>query len=340
VTDFGALLRALDEAGARFVIVGGAAAVAHGSARLTSDLDLLYERSDENLRRIVEALLPHAPYLRGAPAGLPFRWDFRTLRSGLNFTLTTRLGDLDLLGEIAGGGTYAAVLGQSIELEIFGRACRCLSIDQLIHFKRAAGRTKDLDSLAELEALRDLKGASVTPTPPGVSDMGPSSVMKERYGWTAENWRPRPLNPDVIPKELHDLIPWALRFGVSCDVTRHDVGEKSTPSELADLSQALRGRHESIWDFLYSFPRGGSVTDEASAFTALLLFEMEECGGPGAPGLLDYAIGRWRRQGTPEARAFLADALAESKERWSANRHLAKYVHEAERILSPRDEPT
>ena len=46
----------------------------------------------------------YQPYLRGAPPGLPFRWDDRTLKAGLNFTLTTTLGDLDLLGEVAGGG--------------------------------------------------------------------------------------------------------------------------------------------------------------------------------------------------------------------------------------------
>jgi hypothetical protein len=49
---------------------------------------------------------PYEPYLRGAPRGLPFRFDLETLERGLNFTLTTTLGPLDLLGEIVGGGGY------------------------------------------------------------------------------------------------------------------------------------------------------------------------------------------------------------------------------------------
>jgi hypothetical protein len=102
VTRFGELLRVLGVGGARFVLVGGVAATAHGSPRSTQDLDVVYRRDDENLRRIAAALCPHHPYMRGAPPGLPFRLDFETLRSGLNFTLTTDLGWIDLLGESRG----------------------------------------------------------------------------------------------------------------------------------------------------------------------------------------------------------------------------------------------
>ena len=79
----------------RFIVIGGAAALVHGSARLTYDVDVVYARDPDNLRRLATALQPYQPYLRGAPPGLPFRWDERTLKSGLNLTLTTTLGDLD-----------------------------------------------------------------------------------------------------------------------------------------------------------------------------------------------------------------------------------------------------
>lgn len=59
------------------------------------DLDVVYERSADNLNRLVEALGPLSPYLRGAPPGLPFAFDVATLRRGLNFTLVTTLGDID-----------------------------------------------------------------------------------------------------------------------------------------------------------------------------------------------------------------------------------------------------
>jgi len=104
VTDFNALLRLLAENDVEFIIVGGAAATAHGSARLTLDLDVVYRRSTENITRIVDALKAIKPYLRGAPPGLPFDWSVPTIQKGLNFTLVTTLGALDLLGEIVGGG--------------------------------------------------------------------------------------------------------------------------------------------------------------------------------------------------------------------------------------------
>jgi hypothetical protein len=156
--DFPALLRALHEHGVRFLIVGGAAATAHGSARLTQDLDLVYDRSIENLERLVRTLAPHEPYLRGAPPGLPFVLDVETLRRGLNFTLTSKLGDVDLLGEITGGGGYAALAPHCVTMDLFGVPCLVLGLDKLIEVKRAAGRPKDLEALAELVAIRESRG--------------------------------------------------------------------------------------------------------------------------------------------------------------------------------------
>jgi hypothetical protein len=91
--------------------------------------------------------------LRGAPAGLPFLWDAETLRRGLNFTLTTDLGDLDLLGEMSGVGGYDQVRPNAVNKTVFGVECAVLSLSDLIVAKRAAGRTKDLEALVELEAL-------------------------------------------------------------------------------------------------------------------------------------------------------------------------------------------
>ena len=146
-------LRLLGEARVDFIVVGGAAAIAHGSSRLTNDLDIVYSRRADNIDRLARALLPVKPYLRGAPPGLPFRWDSATISRGLNFTLTTELGDLDVLGEIAGGGGYEALLPHSPELSVFGTVFRCLNLEKLIHVKRAAGRPKDLEAIAELEAI-------------------------------------------------------------------------------------------------------------------------------------------------------------------------------------------
>jgi hypothetical protein len=86
---------------------------------------------------------------------LPFQWDAATLRLGLNFTLETRLGALDLLGEIAGPGGYDALIEHTVEVEVFGVRCRCIDLHTLLLAKRAAGRPKDLEVIAELEALAE-----------------------------------------------------------------------------------------------------------------------------------------------------------------------------------------
>jgi hypothetical protein len=153
MTDFAALLRTLTAAGVRYIVVGGAAATAHGAARLTVDLDIVYERTQRNLSRLVVALAEHNPYLRGAPPGLPFRFDAETLHKGLNFRLTTEIGDIDLLGEVTGGGGYDDLLPYTITLKPFGIECQCLGLPRLIQVKRAAGRAKDWEAIAELEAL-------------------------------------------------------------------------------------------------------------------------------------------------------------------------------------------
>lgn len=154
MTDFATLIRLLSEHEVEFIIVGGAAATAHGSARLTLDLDVVYNRSTSNLERLVNALRPLQPYLRGAPPGLPFEWSIETIKKGLNFTLTTKLGALDLLGEIVGGGSYEQLLPDAIEIEVGGVECLCLGLERLIEVKRAAGRPKDLETIAELERIQ------------------------------------------------------------------------------------------------------------------------------------------------------------------------------------------
>ena len=136
-----------------FVLVGGMAAILHGSARVTFDIDLVYERSADNIVRLVQSLEPCSPYLRGAPSGLPFKFDEQTVKRGLNFTLTTTAGDLDLFGEIAGGGTYQDVLPYSEEVDAFGVTFLCIGLDRLIHLKRATRRAKDLEAIAELQII-------------------------------------------------------------------------------------------------------------------------------------------------------------------------------------------
>ena len=86
VTDFEKALATITGGGVEFIVIGGVAGALYGSAFITQDLDVVYARHRENIRRLAAALQPQQPYLRGAPEGLPFRWDERTIRNGLNFT--------------------------------------------------------------------------------------------------------------------------------------------------------------------------------------------------------------------------------------------------------------
>jgi hypothetical protein len=110
VTNVEKILKALHGEGGKFIIIGGSAAVLHGSAYVTADLNICYSRERENLQKLGSALAPFNVSLRGAPTNLPFQFDADSIRSGLNFTLTTALGDLDILGEITGLGSYEEAL--------------------------------------------------------------------------------------------------------------------------------------------------------------------------------------------------------------------------------------
>lgn len=158
--EFRRLLESLERHEVAFVIVEGIAATLHGSARLTFDLDVVYERTPANLERLVAALAPFTPYLRGAPPGLPFKFDVETLKRGLNFTLTTSDGPIDLLGEVSGIGTYAHARERADKADMFGGTYHFLDLDALIISKKAAGRPKDFEAIAELEAIREERGQS------------------------------------------------------------------------------------------------------------------------------------------------------------------------------------
>ncbi len=124
---------------------------------MTGDLDVCYGRSQEALEKLIAALAPLKPRLRGAPADLPFKWDTRTLQAGLNFTMDTELGPIDLLGEVAGIGPYKHALAASETLKLFDLPCRVLTLDALIQAKRASGRQRDKEHLVELEAMKELR---------------------------------------------------------------------------------------------------------------------------------------------------------------------------------------
>jgi hypothetical protein len=153
--DPGPALETLVRHGVDFVLIGGLAAIVHGSSYSTFDLDVAYARDRPNVERLAEALRELRATLRNAPADLPFRLDTETLEAGLNFTFATERGNVDVFGEPAGAPAYAELKRRSSVERIGGVEIRVASIDHLIAMKETAGRPKDRLFASELRALSD-----------------------------------------------------------------------------------------------------------------------------------------------------------------------------------------
>lgn len=151
------IVRVLQKHGVEFVVIGGEAGAMHGNPLPTFDTDLCYGRSEKNLRALEAALKEIGVELRGAPPGLPFKADFRTLVNGSNFTFTTPMGDLDLLGYVEPIGAYEQVVKGADRVQTpFGEVL-IISLDDLIRIKRHLGRPKDLLALQQLEAIKHIR---------------------------------------------------------------------------------------------------------------------------------------------------------------------------------------
>ncbi len=157
MTEFRDVLAALVEVEARFVLIGGMALQLHGSSYLTEDIDLAYERTRDNARRVAKALARFAPRPRGFPPDVPFVFDAQTLMSATVLTLGTTAGALDLLAEVKGLGGFAEIDAAAETMDFEGFSIRVLSVDGLIVAKTAAGREKDRPGLIELEAIKEAR---------------------------------------------------------------------------------------------------------------------------------------------------------------------------------------
>jgi hypothetical protein len=148
--------RVLGAHNVRFVLIGGLAGNVWGSPAITQDLDICYERSAANCDALAKALAELHATLRGAPDGLPFLLDGRTIRMGDSFTFNTDAGDFDCLGTPAGTSGYADLLKSASEFELEdGLRVMVASIDDLLRMKRAADRPKDRIAVEILTAVKE-----------------------------------------------------------------------------------------------------------------------------------------------------------------------------------------
>ena len=130
--------------------------IAQGSANLTRDIDCLYDRDPDNIKRMVDALKSSHPKLRTPGEPVPIRWEADFFKNVLNVTLSTDLGPIDLLAEAPGVEGFEELWAHSEEMRLFGILVRVASIDDLIRMKEATGRSKDGQHALQLRALKKL----------------------------------------------------------------------------------------------------------------------------------------------------------------------------------------
>ena len=159
--DFSILLKKLAEAGLDFVIVGGFAAITHGSSYLTRDVDICAVLTAENVARLRAALVDWNPKHRMTPQRLSFLTYPSADQPVNNLYLQTDVGVVDILSSILGVGDFER-LKQSAEIvEIDGRPFRVMSLNDLIAAKEAMGREKDLLTAKELRAISEKRKQSL-----------------------------------------------------------------------------------------------------------------------------------------------------------------------------------
>lgn len=151
------ILRRLVERGVDFVVIGGIAAVLHGSARNTFDLDICFATDETNLTALGDVLIGLGARLKGVDEDVPFVPDARTLRQVELLTLVTSSGELDVLARPPGARPYPDLRRNADRYDLGGFNVSVASIDDLIAMKQTAGRAKDLLDIEELETIKRLR---------------------------------------------------------------------------------------------------------------------------------------------------------------------------------------
>jgi predicted nucleotidyltransferase len=151
----GDLLKKLIDADIDFVLIGGYAGVVHGSTMVTRDLDICALVTPEQIGKLRECFKEFHPTHRMTPKRLSFLNFPEELQGIKNIYLETDLGVLDIISEVTGVGDFTRLASQAIGIELYGRQCKVISIEDLILAKEAMGRDKDKAIVKELKAIQD-----------------------------------------------------------------------------------------------------------------------------------------------------------------------------------------
>lgn len=160
-----AIFEALNGSGARYLVVGGLAVVAHGFVRLTADIDVVIDPEPGALRRAIAALSalgyrPRAPveFAEFADPGKRREW---ARDKGLTvfsvFSAGHRATEIDLFVEAP--FDFDRAYARAVRFQVAdGIEGTFVSLEDLIEMKRRAARPQDLEDVESLQSLRDSKG--------------------------------------------------------------------------------------------------------------------------------------------------------------------------------------
>ena len=148
--DLSAILEGLIEAGVEFILVGGLAAVVQGAPVTTLDIDIVHNRSSENIARLL-AFLKSIDAVHRRPDNRVVTPKKEDISGTGNALFTTRLGPLDVLAVIEEGRAYQDLLEHTVEIEFRGHTVRVLKLKTLVELKRTSRDPKDKQRLPVLE---------------------------------------------------------------------------------------------------------------------------------------------------------------------------------------------
>ena len=156
--DFANLLERLVNNGVNFVIVGGFAGIVHGCTYVTQDIDICCDFSPSNLLALQRAVSDLNPVHRMTPRRKKLELTEEGCAHLKNLYLDTKEGQLDCLSFLDGLGDYSQAQQESEAIEVEGTKMRVLSLNALIRTKRAMNRPRDKEAVAQLEAIKELRG--------------------------------------------------------------------------------------------------------------------------------------------------------------------------------------
>ena len=151
--DFSQLIARLTDAGFEFVIIGGYAAVTHGSSQVTRDLDVCAVVTEQSVRVLRSALAEWNPRHRLTSTRLSFLTFPGPGESLNNIYLETDVGVVDILSSVLGVGDFERIRSKAEKLKVDGREVLVIALDDLIAAKEAIGRDKDRMTAIELRVI-------------------------------------------------------------------------------------------------------------------------------------------------------------------------------------------